>query len=290
MLEHRDYMRSAPFNPRRSATVTLLLANIAVFFAQVILGEFTSVPVNPYFALSLDGLKHGYAWQLLSYMFMHAGLIHLFFNCWAIYIFGHDVEEALGRNSFLALYFSSGIIGGLFQVGFGLLLGGIIAAPVVGASAAAFGLCAAFALLFPDRILLLFFVIPVRAKYLLALSGGLVVLGLVRPAGGIADAAHLGGMLTGLAFVRYASQWDWHLPRFRRPFRPPSRRLVKVTTIKGGLWGKTKAATEEEIPADEFLSKEVDPILDKISAHGIQSLTERERRILEAARQKMGKR
>jgi hypothetical protein len=80
------------------------------------------------------------------------------------------------------------------------------------------------------------------------------------------------------------------LPHFYRPSRrQPSRRLVKVTAIKGGLWGKTKPISDDDLPAGEFLAREVDPILDKISAQGIQSLTERERRILEVARQRMAK-
>jgi len=290
MLEDRPYMRSSPFHPRRSATVTLLLINIAVFAAQFI-GDLLHFPTFAYFALSLAGLQHGFVWQVLTYQFMHANFVHLFFNCWVIYMFGHDVEEALGRNAYVALYLLSGIIGGLFQIGAGLFLGSAFAASVVGASAAAFGLCAAFGLLFPDRIIWVFFVIPIRAKYVLMITAGLAVLGVLKPGvGGVAHAAHLGGFFTGLAFVRYASQWDWHLPHFHRPSRrQPSRRLVKVTAIKGGLWGKTKPISDDDLPAGEFLAREVDPILDKISAQGIQSLTERERRILEVARQRMAK-
>ncbi len=292
MLEDRSYMRGRPFNPRRSVTVTLLLINVAIFFVQVGLEQFSRLAPDYFYycALSLDGLKHGFLWQLLTYQFMHAGAVHLFFNCWAIYIFGRDVEEALGRNSFLALYLSSGVIGGLVQILAGILLGGVFQASVVGASAAAFGLCAAFATLFPDRIILLFFVLPIRAKYFLYGALALAIWGVVQPTGRVADAAHLGGVLAGLGFIRYASHWDWHLPRLRRPRRQPARRLVKVTSVTGGLWGKTKNASEEDLPPEEFLSKEVDPILDKISAKGIQSLTERERRILEAARRKMAKR
>ncbi|HEY5909195.1 MAG TPA: rhomboid family intramembrane serine protease [Verrucomicrobiae bacterium] len=288
MLEDRSYMRRTPFSPRRSVTLTLVLVNVAVFFLQIGLTQFTTFPTEYYCALSLEGLTHGYLWQLLTYQFMHAGVVHIFFNCWAIYLFGRDVEEALGRNSFVALYLLSGVIGGLVQILAGLLLGGLFAASVVGASAAAFGLCAAFAMLFPDRIILLFFVLPVRAKYLLVGAVVLALLGTLRPGDGVAHAAHLGGILTGLGFTRYASHWDWHWPRWQRR-RTPSRRLVKVTSITGGLWGKTRTAADEDLPPEEFLSREVDPILDKISAQGIQSLTARERRILEAARQKMAK-
>lgn len=285
-------MRGTPFGPRRSVTTLLLLVNVAVFFLQFLVARvtpFDEADSNYFFGLSIEGLRHGYVWQLLTYQFMHAGLIHLFFNCWAIYVFGQDVEEALGRRSYLALYFCSGVLGGLVQILAGLTLGGFFARPVVGASAAAFGLASAFAVLFPDRVLLLFFVLPVRAKWLLLLSAGLALLGVMKPGDGIAHAAHLGGMITGVLFVRYAAQWNWRLPTLGRSGRQTPRKLVKVVS-GGGLWNRGKTVSEADIPPEEFLSKEVDPILDKISAHGIQSLTDRERRILEAARQKMSKR
>jgi hypothetical protein len=221
----------------------------------------------------------------VTYQFMHGGLLHLVVNLWAIYVFGNEVELALGRRSFLTLYLGSGIIGGIVQTLAAFAFRGEFAVPVVGASAAAFGLAAAFALLFPDRLLLLFFVIPIRAKYLLVFSGVLAIYGLISRAGNIAHAAHLGGMIAGIVYVRYASQWNWQWPKFK--LRRPSPRLVKVSADQARRWAKNRATETEDLPDEEFLSKEVDPILDKISASGIQSLTDRERRVLEKARAKM---
>ena len=113
-----------------------------------------------------------------------------------------------------------------------------------------------------------------------------VTLGQTFPSGKIAS-QHLGGMLAGIVFVRYAVHWHW--PRFRRVERQPLRRLVKVHSQQANPWDGEKDVIEEDLPPEEFVSKEVDPILDKISAQGIHSLTERERKILESARQKMGK-
>jgi hypothetical protein len=204
------------------------------------------------------------------------------------------VEETLGRNRFLTLYFTSGVIGGLFQALAGVLLGGGFAAPVVGASAGAFGLVAAFAALYPERplMLLLFFIIPVnmRAKFLLLFSALLALFGIVFPTDNIAHAAHLGGMLSGIVFVRYAIHWQWHWPRLKRTRVQPLRPLVKAPHHAAELWGQSNARPDEDLPPEEFLSKAVDPILDKISAQGIQSLTERERRILETAREKIVRR
>jgi membrane associated rhomboid family serine protease len=296
MLEDRYYMRRPAFGSLWSATVVLLVVNVVAFILQQVLYRFSSIPVDGWFALSVEGLRHGFVWQLLTYQFMHGGWLHLLLNCWAIYVFGREVESTLGRNSFLTLYFSSGVIGGLFQALAGVLFDGRFAAPVVGASAGAFGLVAAFATLYPERplMLLLFFVIPLnmRAKFLLLFSAIITVFGLILPMDNIAHAAHLGGMLTGIGFVRYVLHWNWrwHWPRLRQPRSQPARPLVHAQRQTSGVWGQKQRGADEDLPPDEFLSKAVDPILDKISAHGIQSLTDRERRILETAREKMVRR
>jgi membrane associated rhomboid family serine protease len=272
-------------------TMALLVVNVVAFIVQTAVERFSNIPIYDWFALSVGGLRHGFAWQLLTYQLMHGGWLHLLLNCWAIYVFGREVEETLGRNIFLTLYFTSGVIGGLFQALAGVLLDGRFAAPVVGASAGAFGLVAAFAVLYPERplMLLLFFIIPVsmRAKFLLLFSALLTVFGIVFPMDNIAHAAHLGGMLTGIVFVRYALHWHWQWPRLRQTRPQPLRPLVKAPFRSSAQWGQSSARVDEDLPPEEFLSKAVDPILDKISAHGIQSLTERERRILETAREKM---
>lgn len=306
MLEDRDYMRPpAHYRPRMSFTVALLVANAIVFLAELILCGYPPLfSSDNYFALSLEGLEHGYVWQLLTYQFMHVGFLHIFLNCWAIYVFGHVVEDALGPKKFLALYFSSGVIGGLTQVLGALVWPSHIGGAVVGASAAALGLVAAFAALYPERelTLLLFFVLPVtlRAKYLLWGTALLSVFCILFPlsgltalmGGNVAYAAHLGGMLTGFIFVRQFIQGDWRWPQWRLPAsrRVAPRKFVVTRAGRGKFWQSASAGkSHEELSTDEFVKSEVDPILDKISAHGIQSLTAREREILEKARSKMVK-
>ena len=165
MLEDRDYVGQAPVRPQWSATVALIVVNALVYLFQYYLlpriaPEF---PFENYFALSLDGLQAGHVWQLLTYQFLHGGFWHIFLNCWAIFVFGRAVETALGKGRMLTLYFLSGVVGGLVQMLCAWLMPehfGDVA--VVGASAGAFGLVAAFAVLFPDQrlVMLLFFIIP----------------------------------------------------------------------------------------------------------------------------------
>jgi membrane associated rhomboid family serine protease len=300
MLEDRDYMRQpelggprwgSNFRLRWSWTLVLLLAYAVVFVAEILVSPTPQrlIPGNDfcseYFALSKGGIKHGFVWQLVTYQFMHASLLHLLLNCWAIYVFGRELEELLGARRFLALVFSSGIVGGVFQVLTAMVWPTLFHGSVVGASACAFGLVAAFAMIFPERELtmLIFFVIPVRmrAKTLLIFSGVLAVMGVVFSesifGGNVANAAHLGGMAMGWFYVKKILK------------NPALIGAADESHLVPPRLAKPKPVPVEEKSAGEFLESEVDPILDKISAHGIQSLTTRERSILETARRKMVK-
>jgi rhomboid family protein len=296
MLADRPYMRGGSLEGRRSATVLLVIINVAVFFLEDVLYGFhvlSEGSVRSVLALSTEGIQHGYVWQLLTFQFLHQlpWPWHLLFNCLALYVFGREVENALGRKAFLKLYLISGVLGGVVQLIFGWMTHH--STWVVGASAGVLGLVAAYASLFPERqiTLLLFFFIPVtlKARYLFWGALALSVIGATQANSTIAHAAHLGGLLAGFAYIRWGLQAEswWEARRNRRP-RPRQRELVRVASSKSS-WQRSKT-TPEELPPEEFISREVDPILDKISAHGLHSLTPRERQILEAARARMGKR
>ena len=295
MIEDRDYMRQPEYGRRMSLTVALLIVNAIVFvFELVVSGYSRSLFIEDhYFALSVEGLKNGFVWQLLTFQFMHAGLWHLVFNCWAIYVFGRAIEETLGWKKFLILYLSSGVLGGICQVLAALLWPGLFGGPVVGASAGGFGLIAAFAVLFPERelVMLLFFILPIRlsAKMLLMLSAVLAVAGIVFPVDHVANAAHLGGMLMGVVFIRQFIQGRWMQSGFPSGGAAPGK-FITGWVGKSSFWRSASNKPEEDLSTDEFVKSEVDPILDKISRHGIHSLTARERDILEKARSRMAKR
>ena len=299
MLEDRDYMRQPEYyyRPRLSCTVALLIAIGVAFVIQLVSLHFPNGAEiqDDYFALSLDGLKHGYLWQLLTFQFMHAGLLHILGNSLAIYFIGRPVEMALGRARFLALYFSSGVIGGLVQMLLAYLFPGTVGDAVIGASAGAMGLLAAFAALYWEQrfTMLLYFILPVTlsGKTLFWCSLAFTVICGLIPDTGIANAAHLGGILTGFFFVRQIVQGRWHWPQWKFPARREKPRAVVAARAGKNQFGNFHAETGgEDLSAEEFLRNEVDPILDKISAHGIQSLTARERQILEKARAKMSRR
>ena len=287
MLADRFYMRKPEFGPRRSAVVTLLIVNVVAFFGLELFQRASPFPLGDYLELSLGGLRRGFLWQLLTFQICHANFLHLFFNCFAIFMFGRDVEEALGQKAFFALYVLSGVAGGVVQSAAAILFGGAFAGHVVGASAGAFGLTTAYCILFPDRTLLLSFILPLKAKYVLLLSVVYTVFRIIFPADNVAHAAHMGGIAAGFLFVRYAIHWDFSRLRLGGTRKTPRRSLVKVQSHKSG-WSAPHPL-EPESPSEDFLSREVDPILEKISAQGIQSLTDKERKILDRARTRMGK-
>jgi len=300
MLDDRSYMRTE-YRPAWPMTMILLVSLFVCFVVQRIAeGVWGAGWVDSWFALSTQGLKDGRIYQLITFQFMHAGWMHLLGNMIVLYFFGRAMEETLGRWGVLRLYLLSGTVGGLMQIALTFAFPAYFAGGVVGASAGGFGLIAAFATRAPDQPITMFlYIFPVtfKARVLLILEASLALLGLLGPlvrftafTGNIAHAAHLGGMLTGIFYIR----WAGSVPRpfeFWRPFArrnpPPKRELVSAAPRRA--WRSARKPVED-LPPAEFISREVDPILEKISAQGIHSLTERERQVLEAARNKMAKR
>ena len=210
MLKVPDQSRriGTPTGAYPSATLALILVTTAVFVLQNLAEGLNQFTVYPDFALSLDGLRHGRVWQLLTFQFLHlplmnGGIFHLLGNLYMIYLFGGALEKAVGKAALVKLYLLSGTAGGLLQMTGGMLAPERFGVAVVGASAGAFGLVAAVATMQPRLRLHLFFLpMPVRADLLLTLGVAATVAGLFLPSGHVAHCAHLGGILTGFLFAR----------------------------------------------------------------------------------------
>ena len=271
-----------------------MIVTIAAFALQEINKVYIKSPAEADLALSWLGLKKGYLWQLLTFQFLHAGLSHLLFNLIGLWFFGRHVESVLGPRKFLSLYLLCGVAGGLFQCLLGVLVPAVFGRSVLGASAGVLGVMAAFCLLEPESEILVMFVLPLKARFLLYAEIAIALFFTLVPSDPyIAHAAHLGGILFAIGFIRWMDRLPSFIrwPSVRLPRR--TRELVKTrseSSSASSAWRQTKSQATLDTPSDEFISKEVDPILDKISAHGIHSLTPRERQILEAARARMGKR
>jgi membrane associated rhomboid family serine protease len=159
-------------------------------------------------ALALWPLESGYfsPWQLLSYAFLHGSFNHLFFNMFAVWMFGTPLEQAWGRQRFLVYYGACVVGAAVVQLLVQLFEGGIY--PTIGASGGVFGLLLAYGAMWPEnRIFLLFFPVPVKAKWFVLIYGCIeLMLGFTRAMPGIAHFAHLGGMFFG-AVLLY--RWGW---------------------------------------------------------------------------------
>jgi len=284
MLGDRSYMRQPEgYSSWRfwSVSTILMIALVVCFALQQINLVYLRTPVEAYLALSPQGLGSFYLWQLVTYMFLHGGLMHLAFNLMGLWFFGRTVEHYLGRNKFLIIYFASGIGGGLLQAALGAVLPAWFGNSVYGSSAGVCGLLAVFCLMEPDATILLFFVLPFKARVLLWVSLAIAAFFTIVPSDPItAHAAHLGGMLIGLGFMRLGLHREFIHFDFKWPKRSAGSKITKVDF--------RKSASPPPPTKQDLISSEVDPILDKISKHGIQSLTAEERQVLDAARKKMG--
>jgi membrane associated rhomboid family serine protease len=175
-------------------------------------------------------MTRGWIWQLATYMFLHAGALHLLFNMLGIWMFGVELERRWGTQFFIRYYAVSGIGGGLTFLLISLLPFAAVAptyvTATVGASGALFGLLLAYAICYPERPILLLLV-WVPAKIFVMIYGGLALLNTFQPSRGIADAAHLGGMIFGYLYLKGGSGLQaeikyrylkWKMNRLRRKF------------------------------------------------------------------------
>ena len=188
----------------------LILINVLVFGLQYLLGRV----MEDLFALWPPQAVYPpfHAWQLLTYGFMHGSFAHLFFNMFALYMFGSDIERLFGSKRYL-IYYLLCVIGAAVMHLIVVTAAGRPPAPMIGASGGVFGLLLAFGMAFPRRMLMLIFPpIPMPAWLFVTLYGIFeLVMGVTQTASGVAHFAHLGGMATGFVIIRY-----WQAQR-RRP-------------------------------------------------------------------------
>ncbi len=179
------------------ATRALIIANVAVYFAEAVWGG-DSVALLALWPLGPDFMP----WQLLTYAFVHAGPSHLLFNAFGIYMFGGDLERVWGERRYLVYYLVCALSAAVAQTAVTSLTGTYY--PTVGASGAIFGLLLAYAMTFPTRTLMLLFPpIPMRAPIFVGLYAVLeLLLGVTGSQVGVAHFAHLGGLAGGYLLMR----------------------------------------------------------------------------------------
>lgn len=182
-------------------TIKIIIVNLIIFFLQIF--THNGNIFLEYFALTpILVASKLYFWQFVTYMFLHGNFAHIFFNMYALLIFGIPIEQEWGSKRFLIYYFFTGIGAGftIFLINL-IMLGPGYYYPTIGASGAVFGLLLAFGFLYPNAELLLFFFIPIKAKYLVVLYGLLeLFLEISGSSGNISHIGHLGGLFFGLIY------------------------------------------------------------------------------------------
>ena len=251
----------------------LLIINGAVFLVGLALGPDV---LWRWFGFSAREII-GRPWSILTYMFVHGSFMHLFWNMVALFFFGPPLEEKWGSAEFLRYYLVCGVGG----VVLGFLFSS--AAPVVGASAAIYGVMLAFAMNWPNSLIYVWGVIPVKAKWLVGAFGVFAFLNaFFSPGGvggGVAHFAHVGGLVAGFLFLRS----DFRTPGKRKSGSSGRPRRLAIVPRDSAVEEQGSAKTENRSREreDRVLLDAVDKVLDKISAKGIESLTDEERRLLD---------
>lgn len=242
----------------------MIIANVAVFVLQ----QFSAQIL---FSLGLTPARFfsefpNLLYQPLTYMFLHGSFGHIFFNMFVLWMFGTEIEFNLGTRKFAGFYLMSGLAGALAT----LIAKSAQPIPMVGASAAIYGVLAAYWVSFPNRYLYLYFLFPVKVKWAIP---GMMLLGFLFGGANVAHFAHLGGAVFG--FIYFKS--NWRIPSFGRRIKDLRHR-------------RQSAKLEKNRQKAEEIMKRVDDILDKINEVGIENISKEDRKFLEEASSRLSDR
>lgn len=276
------------------ATKAIIVINVVVFFLEPLLEqrELWSRDLWSYLVASSDDIfRHGYVWQLLTATFMHEGIYHLLWNMVFLWVVGREMESFYGTRDFVALYLSAAVLSTLGWAAIDTFLGHH-GTSMLGASGAIMAVVVVYAMYYPHREILLFFVLPVQMWLLVViyLAHDAYQL-LAQPASGVAVASHLSGAAFGYLFKHFDLRWS----RFswRRVTRPrlrlisPEPREKPAPRSTGPTWSPNPAATLKPtttaVLPEELLDAKLDEVLAKIAREGRGGLTEEENRVLQEA-------
>lgn len=266
-MPHQEKNNMNPAYRITPAVKSLLIINAAVYLVQ-------KLPViGPLLTgwgglVASDVFSHGQVWRLVSYMFLHStgDIFHILLNMMGLWMFGIELEDRWGRNKFLFFYFFCGTGAALFSV-FYYLVPSMRFMEIIGASGAVFGILTAYAVYFPNREVLLFFVFPMRVWVLVAGYAVLSLLLSFQNGNAVAHLMHFGGIIAALGYLKggpFIDKW--------------------LTAQKDRLHEEmVKTRAKENVNRKRFYEEKVDPVLAKISSRGIESLTPEEKKILKEA-------
>ena len=288
-----------PFRYLPKVLQILLLANAAVFVIAF-LGRGLEVNLGAGYGSLTDYISYFGAfmprvplelWRYVTYMFIHVDFMHFFFNMLMLWMFGSEVAEWMGTRHFVSMYFFCGIFAALFS--FFMCLLGLTNNPIIGASGALMGIFVAYYKFFPERMLLMFFIIPMKIKHAMWVMIALDIF-FANSGDMIAHFAHLGGVVAGFLYMAlYQNSPNGSLLSglsrlFSRNTDKFSGRSSSGSSYEGDNAEEPEVLEGEVFYVDE--QKRMDDILRKVEREGIQSLTESEREFLLRAGDKLRRR
>ncbi len=255
----------------------LLIANTVVFAITLVAGPF----VLEWFAFQPARIALR-PWGPVTYMFVHAGLGHLFFNMLMLFFFGPPLEAKWGEREFLKFYFICGLGGAALSFLF-------LPATIVGASAALYGVMLAFAMNWPNAPIYVFGIFPVPAKYLvgfMALASFLNATQSTQGGSNVAHLAHLGGLVAGYLYLKADWRTGKTIQNIQRAATKKRRLAIVPRDEAEQEEGRAARTPATPIREDGKLYDRVDAVLDKISAEGMSSLTDAELKLLDEVSRK----
>ena len=245
-----------------SGVKLLVIINIVVFILTELSGQ-RNMLFSSFGLVPNQVWTNFKVWQLFTYLFVHGGFLHIFFNMFVLWMFGKDLEMQWGKNEFLLFYFTCGIGAGLMTVLFSV--NSIV--PIVGASGAIYGLLVAYGFTYPNRMVYLYGLFPLKVKYMVLGLGVIAFFAsLSANQSNVSHITHLSGMIIGVLYIYFIFNWKNIKMEYYR---------LRLKNLKQ----KTSAQNDEEV----LMKKKVDEILDKLNASGWDSLTEQEEKYLTQA-------
>lgn len=261
----------------------LMIINGVIFLSQQVAGMFYPGYIENLFGLNHIGFIQEFKlWQIATYMFLHGGWFHIIFNLLGLWMFAGELEQNWGSALFLRYYMITGIGAGFFiaLMNYIVYVQSGINPVTIGASGAIYGILLAYGVTWPNRKVLLYFIVPIKIKYLVILFGLIEFFGMLSAAAGaggnVSHIGHLGGLITGLGyfFIRIRRTPKGEFSEKKRDDNFISRILKKIR-IK-----KKKKVIETRIQSKKI----IDEMLEKIARQGMSSLTPQEKKDLEWAR------
>ncbi len=281
--------RQSFFGSLPPVTKNLLIINLIVWLADMVFAK-SGIDLTNAFGLWYFAHPNFHLWQPITYMFMHAGFSHIFFNMFAVMMFGVALERHWGSKRYLIYYLATGIGAGLFQELVWTWMG-IPNHVTIGASGAVYGILLAFAWLFPETRMFIFpFPMPIKARTLVIIYFAIELFSGFSSTDNVAHFAHLGGMLFGVLLILWWKKkgldtgeglWDADkMKAWWQKMTSPKRTSSKTTGTNYSQYHYQEPIKEEKEEKDTEKEAEINRILDKIKLSGYDSLTDEEKRKL----------